>query len=70
LHDALLLLAMEISMDIQQRSFFAGIISTMLFASSTIPMLVKAFRTRDVRSYTLPHLAMSNVGNAVHGAYV
>ena len=57
-------------MYLQQLSVVAGILSTILFAASNIPMLVRAFRTRDLRSYSLIHLAMSNVGNAAHWVYI
>ena len=49
---------------------FAGILSTGLFAMSYLPMLVKAARTRDLSSYSLGNLAITNVGNAVHSVYV
>ena len=48
----------------------AGVISTGLFAMSYLPMLVKAARTRDLSSYSLGNLAITNVGNAVHSVYV
>ena len=48
----------------------AGMISTVLFAISTLPMLHKAARTKDLRSYSGGNIAMSNVGNAVHSVYV
>jgi hypothetical protein len=57
-------------MDAQQLSLIAGMISTAMFASSNVPMLIKAFRTRDFRSYSFAHIVMSNVGNAVHWIYI
>jgi len=48
----------------------AGVMSTGLFAMSYLPMLVKAARTRDLSSYSLSNLAITNVGNAVHSVYV
>lgn len=48
----------------------AGIASTIIFAASTLPMLVKAYRTRDLSSYSLGNISMANVGNAVHSVYV
>ena len=48
----------------------AGMISTVLFVGSYLPMLVKAFRTRDLESYSLGNLVLANVGNAVHSVYV
>lgn len=48
----------------------AGILSTGLFAMSYLPMLVKAARTKDLSSYSLGNLAITNVGNVVHSVYV
>src|SRR4051812_33886143 len=48
----------------------AGIVSTVIFASSTLPMLGKALRTRDLGSYSLGNLVLANAGNAVHSVYV
>jgi hypothetical protein len=48
----------------------AGIASTIIFAASTLPMLVKAHRTRDLSSYSLGNMLLANVGNAVHSVYV
>ena len=48
----------------------AGMVSTTLFVVSYLPMLVKAYRTRDLASYSLGNLVMANVGNAVHSVYV
>jgi uncharacterized protein with PQ loop repeat len=49
---------------------FAGVMSTGLFAMSYLPMLVKAARTRDLSSYSLGNLAITNAGNLVHSVYV
>jgi uncharacterized protein with PQ loop repeat len=48
----------------------AGFISTALFALGTLPMLAKAFRTRDLASYSLGNILMSNVGNVIYSIYV
>jgi len=48
----------------------AGGVSTVVFASSMLPMVVKAVRTRDLESYSLPSLLMTNLGNAVYSLYV
>ena len=48
----------------------AGTISTTLFVISYLPMLVKAVRTRDLRSYSASNVVVANVGNVVHSAYV
>ena len=48
----------------------AGAISTVIFVVSTLPMLVKAFRTKDLSSYSLGNIATANVGNLVQCVYV
>jgi uncharacterized protein with PQ loop repeat len=48
----------------------AGTMSTLIFASSLLPMLVKAARTKDLRSYSLGNIVLSNVGNVIHSIYV
>jgi uncharacterized protein with PQ loop repeat len=48
----------------------AGTTSTLIFASSLLPMLVKAARTKDLRSYSLGNIVLSNVGNVIHSIYV
>jgi len=48
----------------------AGAISTAVFAISALPMLVKVARTRDMTSYSLSNIVLSNVGNVVHSIYV
>jgi hypothetical protein len=48
----------------------AGAISTTLFAVSMLPMLAKAARSRDLASYSLTNIAMTNLANLVHSFYV
>lgn len=48
----------------------AGFISTVLFTLGTLPMLTKAFRTRNLASYSLGNILMSNVGNLIYAIYV
>jgi hypothetical protein len=48
----------------------AGIASTVIFAGSTLPMLVKAGRTKDLSSYSLGNIVLSNLGNVIHSIYV
>jgi hypothetical protein len=48
----------------------AGVVSTLIFAASTLPMLVKAYRTRDLSSYSMGNIGLANLGNAVHSVYV
>ena len=48
----------------------AGAISTAVFALGTMPMLVKAARTKDMSSYSLGNIALSNLGNVIYSVYV
>ena len=48
----------------------AGTVSTVLFAAGMFPMLLKATRTKDLASYSLGNLVLSNLANAVHSIYV
>jgi hypothetical protein len=48
----------------------AGLISTIIFATSTLPMLVKAWRTRDLHSYSFGTISLANAGNLIHSVYV
>src|ERR1044071_9578753 len=48
----------------------AGVTATVIFAASTVPMLVKAYRSRDLSSYSLGNIGLANLGNAVHSVYV
>jgi uncharacterized protein with PQ loop repeat len=48
----------------------AGVISTLMFVGSNLPMVVQAVRSRDVSSYSRGYLVMTNIGNAVYTIYV
>jgi hypothetical protein len=48
----------------------AGVLATAIFTASTLPMLAKARRTRDLRSYSLANIGLANVGNLVQSVYV
>ena len=48
----------------------AGSVSTALFVGSYLPMLVKAFRTKDLDSYSRGNLVLATIGNAVYSVYV
>lgn len=47
-----------------------GAFASVIFAISHVPMVVKAVRTREVRSYSLPNLLLVNAGNALWTVYV
>jgi len=57
-------------MTIDSVALLAGTASTVLFAASVLPMLLKAARTRDLTSYSRGNLVLANVGNLVHSVYV
>lgn len=48
----------------------AGSVSTAIFVFSTLPMLVKAGRTKDLASYSLGNIVLANVGNLIYAVYV
>lgn len=48
----------------------AGTIATVVFAASALPMLGKAARSKDLRSYSRSNLVLANVGNLVYSLYV
>ena len=48
----------------------AGSVSTALFVGSYLPMLLKAFRTRDLDSYSRGNLVLATIGNALYSVYV
>ncbi|MFF2277628.1 hypothetical protein [Agromyces sp. NPDC058126] len=48
----------------------AGAISTGLFAMSYLPMLVKAVRSKDLSSYSVGNLVITNLGNGLYTVYV
>jgi uncharacterized protein with PQ loop repeat len=48
----------------------AGFMSTGLFTVGTWPMLSKAFRTKNLASYSFGNIVLSNVGNIIYSLYV
>jgi hypothetical protein len=51
-------------------SVAAGVFSTVIFAVSMMPMLVKAARTKNLDSYSLGNIVLTNAGNLIHSVYV
>jgi hypothetical protein len=37
---------------------------------STLPMLMKAFRTKNLRSYSLSNILLNTLGNVIHSIYM
>lgn len=48
----------------------AGAVASIVFASSVLPMLRKAARTKDLTSYSRSQLVLANIGNLVYSLYV
>lgn len=48
----------------------AGTISTVIFALSTFPMLYKAGKSKELGSYSLGNILLSNLGNLIHSIYI
>jgi hypothetical protein len=42
----------------------------LIFVSGNFPMLVKAFKTKNMKSYSLGNIALSNLGNVIYWIYV
>ena len=57
-------------MELQSLQLIAGILSSLIFVGSNLPMLWKAFMTKDLSSYSLGHIALSNGGNLIFWLYV
>ncbi len=57
-------------METIQLQYIAGATSTAIFVSSNLPMLFKAIKTKDLKSYSLSYLVLSNLGNLIYWVYV
>ncbi len=49
---------------------FAGFLSTSFFVISNFPMLFKAFKTRNLKSYSFLQIAIANMGNIIYWLYI
>ncbi len=57
-------------MNMQTVQIVAGSISSFLFITSNVPMLLKAFKTKNMRSYSLTNILLNNVGNLIYWLYI
>ena len=48
----------------------AGSLSSVIFVGSSLPMLSKAVRTRDLASYSFANIGLANAGNLIYWLYV
>jgi hypothetical protein len=53
-----------------QLQVVAGSVAGLIFAAASWNMLVKAWRTKDLRSYSLGQIVLNNVGNLIYWLYV
>ena len=51
-------------------TLLAGVLAAIIFSSSHVPMLVRAYTTKDLRSYSFAQFVLSNMGNVVYWIYV
>jgi uncharacterized protein with PQ loop repeat len=56
--------------EVRHVPIIAGVASSAIFIASNLPMLIKAFRTKDLASYSLGHITLSNLGNLIYWLYV
>lgn len=57
-------------MDIRSLQAFAGFTSTTIFVTGNLPMLLKAYKTKNLKSYSLGHITMGTLGNLVYWMYI
>jgi uncharacterized protein with PQ loop repeat len=57
-------------MHVHAFQLFAGSFSCGIFIFSNLPMLLKAFRTRDLKSYSLGQILLGNLGNCLYWIYL
>ena len=57
-------------MDTQNLSLIAGAVSSLIFVSSHVPMLWKAYTTRNLSSYSLLNIILINFGNLLYWLYI
>ena len=53
-----------------QLALFAGSAAAAIFMISQLPMLIKAWRTKNLTSYSFANIGLANVGNALYAVYV
>jgi hypothetical protein len=58
------------TMDVQNLQIAAGSVSSPLFIAANGTMLLKAFKTRNLRSYSLSNIVLGNIGNVIHWVYI
>lgn len=54
----------------EEIQILAGSVAGFIFAAGSVNMVVKAWRTKDLRSYSFAQLTLNNVGNLFYWLYV
>jgi uncharacterized protein with PQ loop repeat len=54
----------------KELALLAGSVAAAIFMISQLPMLIKAGRTKNLRSYSFGNIALANVGNVLYAVYV
>jgi uncharacterized protein with PQ loop repeat len=54
----------------KELALLAGSVAAGIFMISQLPMLIKAGRTKNLRSYSFGNIALANVGNVLYAVYV
>ncbi len=54
----------------EQVQIFAGSVAGLIFTAASGNMLLKAWRTKDLRSYSLAQIVLNNIGNLFYWLYV
>jgi hypothetical protein len=55
--------------DITDVRFISGSVSSLMFVIGTLPMVIKAFKTKNLKSYSLENIILSNLGNFIYWIY-
>jgi hypothetical protein len=57
-------------MDIPTLQVLAGFASTAMFVAGNLPMLLKAYTTKNLKSYSLGHILLGSLGNLTYWLYL
>jgi len=55
--------------EIKELQLFSGSLSSIMFMVGTLPMVIKAFKTKNLKSYSLGNILLSNLGNVIYWIY-
>ena len=57
-------------METQSLQMLTGFTCNAIFVTSSLPMLLKAFKTQDLKSYSFGHILLRHIGNVLYWVYV